>query len=239
MKYTPWLIAHRGANREAPENTITAFDLALRYPVQGIETDIQMTKDGVPVLYHDQTVFKLMRKRKRVADFSFDELSELPSLSELLSLYAHRTRLMLEIKSRKPDQLSGKSSQLTLKVLEELQKPEIAKYQENLFVLSFDPDVLKLGHQIAPEFKYVLNLSANAYDPTGYLSIMESDPSEIHHLYALCVALKNLSENLAAFARFHQKKLMTYVCNTPQQVNRALKFRANVIMTDNPKNVIL
>ncbi|MFO8085417.1 MAG: glycerophosphodiester phosphodiesterase [Desulfobacterales bacterium] len=250
MAKIPWLIAHRGANKQAPENTNTAFEQALRYPVDGLETDVQMTKDGIPVLYHDRTLFKVMKKRKQISDLTYHQLRELDwgslyssafakepllTLSEMLGSYAGRTRLMIEIKSRKPDQVSGKSSALTLKVLEELQKPEIYAHRKNIFVLSFDPAVLTLAHKNAPEFNYVLNLSNKAYDATGYLSILEMDATDIHHLYAFCVEIKNLSENLTLFAHSHGKKIMTYVCNNTRQTNRALDFNVDAVMTDDPR----
>jgi glycerophosphoryl diester phosphodiesterase len=246
----PWLIAHRGANKQAPENTNTAFEKALRYSVDGLETDVQMTKDGIPVLYHDRTLFKIMKKRKQIADLTYRQLRELDwgswyssafaeelllTLGEMLSSYAGRTRLMIEIKSRKPDQVSVKSSVLTLKVLEELQKPVIYDHRENIYILSFDPAVLTLAHKNAPEFNYVLNLSNKAYDETGYLSILEMDAIEIHHLYAFCVEIKNLSENLTLFAHSHGKKMMTYVCNNARQVNRAMDFNVDAVMTDDPR----
>jgi glycerophosphoryl diester phosphodiesterase len=246
---TPWVIAHRGANMHAPENTRSAFDLALSYPIDGLETDIQMTKDGIPVLYHDRTLFKIIGKRKRISDLTYLQLCELNwgrwyrrsfahepllTLAETLELYAHRTILMIEIKSRKPDQRSGRSSDLTLKVLEEIKKQRIKPYWNNIFILSFDPDVLKLAHHHAPELKYVLNLSDKAHAPTDHVSIRKSHASDIRHLYGLCAAVKNLSIDLTAFAHDHQKIMMTYVCNSIRQVKRALNLNADVIMTDNP-----
>jgi glycerophosphoryl diester phosphodiesterase len=244
---TPWVIAHRGANMHAPENTRSAFDLALSYPVDGLETDIQMTRDGIPVLYHDRTLFKIMGKRKRISDLTYPQLCELSwgrgyhrsfvqepllTLAELLESYAHRTHLMIEIKSRKWDQHSGRSSALTLKVLEELKKPRIKNYWENIFILSFDPDVLKLAHDHAPELKYVLNLSDKAHASTGHFAIRKTHA--LGHLYGLCAAVKNLSIDLTNFVHDHQKKMMTYVCNSARQVKRALNLNADVIMTDNP-----
>ncbi len=246
---TTWVVAHRGANKQAPENSRSAFDIALTYPINGLETDIQMTTDGIPVLYHDPTLFKIMGTPKRVSDLTYQQLCELkpgrwfsPSfvqepwlrLDETLKTYAHRTRLMIEIKSYKPDQISGRSLELTLKVLEEIRKPQFKKYIENIFILSFDPDVLKLAHDTAPELKYVLNLSDKAYDPTGHVSIRNTSASEIGHLYGLCVSVKNLSEDLTAFAHDQQKKMMTYVCNNAGQVKKAMELNADVIMTDHP-----
>ena len=50
------VIAHRGANKYAPQNTIPAFERAIELGVDGFETDIHLTKDGVPVICHNYTV---------------------------------------------------------------------------------------------------------------------------------------------------------------------------------------
>lgn len=51
-----WLIAHRGASRLAPENTLAALQKAHQSGARWIETDVQLTKDGVPVILHDSTL---------------------------------------------------------------------------------------------------------------------------------------------------------------------------------------
>lgn len=48
--------AHRGASEYAPENTLSSFYLGLLQGANGIETDVQRTKDGVLVLFHDPTI---------------------------------------------------------------------------------------------------------------------------------------------------------------------------------------
>ena len=106
-----------------------------------------------------------MGRRKRISDLTFEQLKGLPwgrhrpefadeplmTLRENLELYASRTRLMVEIKSRKHDRESGRSFETTLNVLKELERPEIQKHAEKIFILSFDPDVLKLGFEHAPQ----------------------------------------------------------------------------------------
>src|SRR5262245_55636819 len=52
----PTLIAHRGASAEAPEHTLAAYELALKYKADFVEPDVQMTKDGVLVCLHDTTL---------------------------------------------------------------------------------------------------------------------------------------------------------------------------------------
>ncbi|MFW5958267.1 MAG: glycerophosphodiester phosphodiesterase, partial [Desulfosalsimonas sp.] len=77
MRPFPWIIAHRGAMAEAPENSQAAFDLAFFYDVHGIEFDVQMTADGVPVVFHDNTLRRVTGRRTTVADTRFSELSDL------------------------------------------------------------------------------------------------------------------------------------------------------------------
>ena len=245
----PWIIAHRGANDEAPENSKSAFDRALRYPIDGMEFDVQMSADKELILHHDRTLYKITGRLNRVSDLSLQELSALSwgtrhsrqfveepllTLRETLARYAPRTRLMIEIKSHKRDRQSERWSEMTRKVLEELEKPELKNFKNNFFILSFDPNVLKLAFQNAPEYKYVLNLSDKPGDPTGYNSILGSPSSETDHLFAFCAAVKSLSEPLVEFARKKEKLVMTYVCNSSRQVARAMSFGVDAIMTDRP-----
>lgn len=61
------LIAHRGMSTLAPESTIAAFDLALEHGFPHFETDVQLTKDGVPIILHDESLGRTI---------SFDSISE-------------------------------------------------------------------------------------------------------------------------------------------------------------------
>ena len=66
--------AHRGASEYAPENTLSSFYLGLLQGANGIETDVQKTKDGVLVLFHDDTLDRVTDTSGRVSDFTWDEL---------------------------------------------------------------------------------------------------------------------------------------------------------------------
>lgn len=50
------ILAHRGYHAELPKNTLEAFEAAVNLDVDGIETDVQVTSDGVPILFHDTTI---------------------------------------------------------------------------------------------------------------------------------------------------------------------------------------
>ena len=58
--------AHRGASEYAPENTMSAFDMALQLRATGIELDLQMTKDGKIVIFHDNKIDKKLKNVKRM-----------------------------------------------------------------------------------------------------------------------------------------------------------------------------
>jgi glycerophosphoryl diester phosphodiesterase len=70
----PISIAHRGCAGESPENTIAAFERALAQGASVLESDIHLTRDGVPILIHDPIIDRVTDASGSVADFSADEL---------------------------------------------------------------------------------------------------------------------------------------------------------------------
>lgn len=97
MKTKVW--AHRGASACAPENTLEAFELAVSQGADGVELDIQMTKDGSLAVIHDETVDRVCDGAGCVADLTMKELkrfqlrqtppgvreARIPELGEVLS----------------------------------------------------------------------------------------------------------------------------------------------------------
>jgi glycerophosphoryl diester phosphodiesterase len=94
----PITFAHRGARAHAPENTLEAFELALRLGASGLESDVWLTADEVPVLDHDGVVKRGVRKRP-ISEFRRDELPEhIPTLRELLEACGTGYSLSLDLK---------------------------------------------------------------------------------------------------------------------------------------------
>lgn len=107
------VIAHRGASGYAPENTRAAFDLAIEMGADAIETDLQVTADGVLVLIHDDRVDRTTDGTGPVADYTLAELQDLDAggwfdpafagqrvltLEAFFAEYAARIPFCLEIK---------------------------------------------------------------------------------------------------------------------------------------------
>lgn len=72
MKYVNY--AHRGASSYAPENTLMAFYKGLELGANGIETDIQLSADGVPVLFHDDTLDRVTDRTGPLAELTAEQL---------------------------------------------------------------------------------------------------------------------------------------------------------------------
>lgn len=101
------IIAHRGACFDAPENSLEAFELALRQGADGIELDVHLSADGVPVVCHDGTTARTTDGDLAIASTRLDDLralrqpngERLPTLAEVADLVRGRGVLDVELKS--------------------------------------------------------------------------------------------------------------------------------------------
>ncbi len=109
----PFIWAHRGASYHAPENTMAAFTAAVEGGADGLELDIHLSRDGVPVVIHDETLERTTDGCGPVAGMALLQLQQLdaggwfspefygeplPELEEILRTFSGRLRLNLELK---------------------------------------------------------------------------------------------------------------------------------------------
>jgi glycerophosphoryl diester phosphodiesterase len=98
---SPLIIGHRGASAVAPENTFAAFDAAISAGADGIEFDVRLSRDGVPVVIHDDTLYRTSGVRRRVAEMTCNELNQfdVPNLAQVFELFESNSLLLyLEMK---------------------------------------------------------------------------------------------------------------------------------------------
>ncbi|KAI0434358.1 PLC-like phosphodiesterase [Xylaria sp. FL1042] len=81
-KPMPQTIGHRGFSAAAPENTMAAFKAATEAGAEALETDLHLTRDGVVVLCHDQTLQRCYGNKAKVRDLDWSEISKLRTLRE-------------------------------------------------------------------------------------------------------------------------------------------------------------
>jgi glycerophosphoryl diester phosphodiesterase len=77
MQSNPYIWAHRGASGFAPENTLAAFSLAEQLGADGIELDVHLSRDGVPVVMHDDMVDRTTDSCGAIANFSLSTLQSM------------------------------------------------------------------------------------------------------------------------------------------------------------------
>ncbi len=236
------IFAHRGANREAAENTRSAFDRALAYSTDGIETDIQLSRDGVAVLWHDRFLGKLGLPGNRIDDFDHAELRAMNfaahfpgsraegvmSLREFLAAYRARCRLLLEIKNREWEQHARHEA----KVRQTLELAGTAA-DDRILVSSFDLDSLVYAHRCEPDFPLVLNLEPE-HDACFARAVLEAHS----FLYGLCVHIDMLDGTMAGMLRERGKRIAVYTCNSDEEISRALSLKVDILISDVPQKAL-
>jgi glycerophosphoryl diester phosphodiesterase len=141
-------LAHRGDWRRAPENSIAAIEAALRVPgCDGVEFDVRLSSDGVPVLIHDETLERVQGQSKRVDEVSADGLEDMgvPSLADVLQVIPHRAAINVDLK--------GLHDRTVVEILASGRGPGLV----NGVVSSFLPDTLERIAGLAPAWPRWLN----------------------------------------------------------------------------------
>jgi len=141
----PDVIAHRGASGHAPENTLAAYDLALRQGADVLEVDVRATADGHIVTAHDATLLRTADDPRRVDELTGAAVARLAHparpvpLDVVLERYGHRTRLLIDLKEPRPA-WEGR-------VAEAIARRNVA---DRVVVQSFDSTALVRLHEAAP-----------------------------------------------------------------------------------------
>jgi glycerophosphoryl diester phosphodiesterase len=98
LQIPPIAFAHRGARAQAPENTLEAFTLACRLGATGLESDVWITADGVPVLDHDGVVGTRVRRRA-IGSVRRSQLpAHVPTLADLYATCGTGLEVSLDVK---------------------------------------------------------------------------------------------------------------------------------------------
>ncbi|MNO65819.1 Glycerophosphoryl diester phosphodiesterase [compost metagenome] len=176
--YSPWIrtkvkeilepadkvytIAHRGASGYAPENTIPAFELAIDMKTDYIELDIQLTKDRVPVVIHDETINRTTNGTGYVKNFTLEQISKLDAGSWFNEQYPMFAR----------DIYAG----LRIPTLEEVFE-RFGKEVDYMIEIK-DP-------ALNPNIEAVLNEQIEKYDLSGHVSIHSFSEASLRRFHSM------------------------------------------------------
>lgn len=241
------LVAHRGAQAEAPENTYAAFEKAIQRGADGIELDIQLTADGVPIVFHDNTLSRIFGIDRPVTSFTIDEISgfdagkwfspafvgePIPTLEGVFQRYAGKTALLIEIKSLPfwGERLEHRKD-AALAVTNMIRRMAPGEKADRIFVLSFDQSILDIVRLEAPGIKRIRNLDVlDGMHP--YL------PGRNRDLFAYGLDKAGLSTDIVKAAHEQGCRVMAYSFNTCREIHSALNSGVDIVLTDDPSATV-
>jgi len=233
------IYAHRGANTEAMENTREAFDKALHYAIDGIETDVQLTRDDIPVLWHDRFLDKIGLNNKHIDDFDHYQLQSMinpgssgqgiMTLQDFLIAFRQRCRLLIEIKNRDWEPVSRHALKMQ-KTLDLIGRDP----DQRIIISSFNLASLEYAHQLQPEFPLIYNL-----EPDQTTSEIRQLLKTHEFLQGFCLPIESLQQEVVELLRAQAKLIGVYTCNSNAEINTALQFAVDILISDVPQKALM
>ena len=234
------VIAHRGASKKAPQNTLAAFRRALELGCDGFENDVHLTKDGHIVVCHNYEIDATSNGTGLIREMTFEELrsydfgsyfgegfkgEKIPELCEFLELCAGLKIIDIEIKPP----LDG-----NLAVVEKtLAETERFGLLDRLLISSFSDEVLLEVKRLKPSV-----LTGLLYDPTSaIIDKVFDDPfgfAESLRCDALHPAVFYIDEDYIGEAHKRGMAVNVWTCNTATIVNALLDLGCDGLITDMP-----
>ena len=218
------VIAHRGASAEKPENTLAAFRRALALGVDGIELDVQVTRDGVPVVFHDATLRRLTGQPGRLAGKTWAEQKKLrvhgtgriPRLADVLALVRGRAIVQIELKR----------GAVVAPVVRAIQRAKAARWVN---LASFEPELVRAAARLAPAVSRTL-ISEGCVGAETLLRQMTAARASglsLHH---------SAVRSRAFVGRIHRRgaTLWCWTVNDARTAHRLAGWGVDGLLSDNP-----
>lgn len=240
------VISHRGANREAPQNTIEAFKRSIEIGCDGFETDIHLTKDGIPVVCHNFTIDETSTGKGAIKNMTLEELRQydfgsykgpefegikIPTLDEFLEVsksMGDKMKVMnIEMKSEK---FGEAGTELAEKTIDAVKNHGLF---DKLLVSSFDPAILVVCKKVDKNCKTGL-----LYSPDNIISLKiaprpvsfarEIGANALHPLYLYVTRLY--------VERAHRAGIQVnpWTVNKESAAKHLLKLGVDGLITDEP-----
>lgn len=237
----PLIIGHRGASAVVPENTMAAFREAIAVGADGIEFDVRLASDGVPVVIHDGTLRRTGGVNQRVADLRWDELNKVdvgswfaprfanervPSLAELFELFQTKNlSLYLEMKCDSPAEYRP-LAEACARLINEY------SFKERIAVECFQLPALQILKEVDPEIKTAALLDRTFTDQSVITRAIEIGAMAValHHR----LARKNLVEK-SKQAGLH---VAVWTVDDPIWLDRARSIGIDALITNDPARML-
>lgn len=242
------LIAHRGGSREAPENTLAAFErVNSLLPGMMVELDVQLSADGIPVVIHDDVLQRVTNGHGRVAEKTCQSLRfldagwwfqdppgdftcryqniRIPSLEETVSRL-HRMRFLIELK--------GTSIKLARAVSQILQRHR----NEARFILAAaDHRTLRRLRRLNPYLPTCASrreVARSLLLSVMKLSFLDPMPAAVYSIPEKEGKLQVLRPELLRALQRRGKRIFVWTIDHPEEALRLRQLGVNGIITDRP-----
>jgi glycerophosphoryl diester phosphodiesterase len=227
-------IAHRGFSGQYPENTLLAFQKALEAGADGNEFDVHLTRDGVPVIHHDENLNRTTDGTGLIGAYTFEELRRLdaavryngmfpvqriPSLREYFEL-VRGTKLLSNIELKTGIVHYPEIEKRVLAIIDEF------NFREDVIVSSFNHHSIRIFKKLAPDVQIGVLEESWLIDPGGYAKSLAAEwyHPEFHALTD--ETLQNL--------RTHQIKINTWTINDQKDMRKAIEMKLDGVITNHP-----
>ena len=226
----PEVTSHRGNSVKAPENTISAFEYAIKDMSDYIELDVQETADGELVVMHDPSLKRTTGINKKVAavtlayiksldagSYFSDEFKDerVPTLKETLEYVDKQVKLNIEIKATDTN-----ISRISKKVADLIEEYEL---QDDCIVTSMKYDVLKAIKKCNEDIK------------TGYIiSIAYGNFYNMAYVDAFSMNYAFVNKNTVDAVHARGKKVLVWTVNSAEKIENLTALGVDNIITDDP-----
>lgn len=232
--------AHRGDCYNYYENTMTAFKKAIQAGADMIETDVHLTKDGILVLIHDNTVDRTTDGKGEVANMTMEELLKLnagdvttpekiPCFEDVVKLVvSHNIMLNIEIKEYYDEENEQRCINCIEKVIKIVEK---YKLNEKVVLNSFDAWVLEYVYK-----KYGDRFMLHGFYPYSIMQNVTINPDK--YLYCACIFD---DMNKEYYDYLIEKNIEPWIGADVTQKNRlsiCAQYGAKLVTTNNPEDAI-
>jgi glycerophosphoryl diester phosphodiesterase len=229
--HTPLVIAHRTTMGHAPENTLLGIRRALAMGCDGVEIDVQLSSDIVPVLMHDDLLDRTTNGSGPLAAASLADLQALdageaepvPTLREALELVAGQMLTVIELKISPGADIPA----LCEAVLTEVSRVDALPW---CWLWSFDSAaVIELASQ-APQGRRIAHLCLS---PTPDIWQIAAE----HRLDGISMHGSGLTEANIAACRAHDMAAFVWTVNEPSDIEQCIDLGATGIVSDYPERI--
>lgn len=220
--------AHRGYSSLYPENTLLAFQEAVKSGVDMIEFDLRLTKDQTVVVIHDETVDRTTDGVGKVSDFTLKELKELnagmgetiPTLEELCTFLQPHSDLLFNVEI-KPDKLAKTVTDYAIEILKKFDMLERCVFT------SFDADIVAYLHD-----QY--QLKTQGFPEEKMLNYIPGENGTISKLWAIALSMNHLNPDIVKEYKSLNKLVWCYCPDKLAQVTYAIDCEITLMTCNDP-----